>query len=51
MPFTTSSRQSDPLVDGGSFAAAADTLDISQAMVAKQIQKLDTRLMTARRAG
>lgn len=37
------------VVDGGSFAAAADKLEISRAMVSKQIQKLeehlDTRLM------
>lgn len=34
------------VVDGGSFAAAADKLDISRAMVSKQIQKLEEHLGT-----
>jgi DNA-binding transcriptional LysR family regulator len=34
------------VVDGGSFAAAADKLEISRAMVSKQIQKLEEHLGT-----
>lgn len=34
------------VVDGGSFAAAADRLEISRAMVSKQIQKLEEHLGT-----
>ena len=34
------------VVDGGSFAAAADKLDISRAMASKQIQKLEEHLGT-----
>lgn len=34
------------VVDGGSFAAAADKLDISRAMASKQIQKLEEHLAT-----
>ena len=34
------------VVDGGSFAAAADKLEISRAMISKQIQKLEEHLGT-----
>lgn len=34
------------VVDGGSFAAAADKLDVSRAMVSKQVQKLEEHLGT-----
>ena len=34
------------VIDGGSFAAAADKLDVSPAMVSKQVQKLEEHLGT-----
>jgi len=46
MDLFSSMRMYIAVVDGGSFAAAADRLDISRAMVSKQIQKLETHLGT-----
>jgi DNA-binding transcriptional LysR family regulator len=44
MDLFSSMRMFVAVVDGGSFAAAADKLDISRAMVSKQIQKLEEHL-------
>ena len=46
MDLFASMRMYVAVVDGGSFAAAADKLDISRAMVSKQIQKLEEHLGT-----
>lgn len=46
MDLFVSMRMYVAVVDGGSFAAAADKLDISRAMVSKQIQKLEEHLGT-----
>lgn len=46
MDLFSSMRMYVAVVDGGSFASAADKLDISRAMVSKQIQKLEEHLGT-----
>jgi DNA-binding transcriptional LysR family regulator len=46
MDLFASMRMYVAVVDGGSFAAAADKLEISRAMVSKQIQKLEEHLGT-----
>jgi DNA-binding transcriptional LysR family regulator len=46
MDLFLSMRMFVAVVDGGSLAAAADKLDISRAMVSKQIQKLEEHLGT-----
>lgn len=46
MDLFSSMRMYVAVVDGGSFATAADKLDISRAMVSKQIQKLEEHLGT-----
>lgn len=46
MDLLSSMRIYVAVVDGGSLAAAADKLDISRAMVSKQIQKLEEHLGT-----
>ena len=46
MDLFASMRMYVAVVDGGSFAAAANKLDISRAMVSKQIQKLEEHLGT-----
>jgi DNA-binding transcriptional LysR family regulator len=46
MDLFSSMRMYVAVVDGGSFAAAADKLEISRAMVSKQIQKLEEHLGT-----
>jgi DNA-binding transcriptional LysR family regulator len=46
MDLFSSMRMYVAVVDGGSLAAAADKLDISRAMVSKQIQKLEEHLGT-----
>jgi DNA-binding transcriptional LysR family regulator len=46
MDLFSSMRMYVAVVDGGSFAAAADKLDISRAMASKQIQKLEEHLGT-----
>jgi DNA-binding transcriptional LysR family regulator len=46
MDLFASMRMYVAVVDGGSFAAAAGKLDISRAMVSKQIQKLEEHLGT-----
>ena len=46
MDLFSSMRMYIAVVDGGSFAAAANRLDISRAMVSKQIQKLEAHLGT-----
>ncbi|MDB5963324.1 MAG: LysR family transcriptional regulator [Massilia sp.] len=46
MDLIASMKMYAAVVDGGSFAAAADRLDVSRAMVSKQIQKLEEHLGT-----
>jgi DNA-binding transcriptional LysR family regulator len=46
MDLFASMRMYVAVVDGGSFASAADKLEISRAMVSKQIQKLEEHLGT-----
>ena len=46
MDLFASMRMYVAVVDGGSFAAAADKLNVSRAMVSKQIQKLEEHLGT-----
>ena len=46
MDLFASMRMYVAVVDGGSFAAAADKLDVSRAMVSKQVQKLEEHLGT-----
>lgn len=46
MDLFASMRMYLAVVDGGSFAAAADKLDVSRAMVSKQVQKLEEHLGT-----
>lgn len=46
MDVFASMRMYVAVVDGGSFAAAADKLDVSRAMVSKQVQKLEEHLGT-----
>ena len=46
MDLLASMRMYVAVIDGGSFAAAADRLDVSRAMVSKQVQKLEEHLGT-----
>jgi DNA-binding transcriptional LysR family regulator len=46
MDLLASMRMYVAVIDGGSFAAAADRLDASRAMVSKQVQKLEEHLGT-----